>query len=161
MVQKILQFMTNFKMSDTWFKIAIIWFGMTQGIHRHKYYNFLTDCSKVICENVNFWYVTTHRWRCSQLWQGPSDHGVDEAYQVTFRLNKVWPRYSLWTNFGSTLLSSHHHNFWTKMNKKNLFSHFCAAQSKDHLSQFWEELDQFWRRSSEKTIPYLSKWPLL
>ncbi len=24
-----------------------------------------------------------------------------------------------------------------------MFGHFCAARSKDHLSQFWEELDHF------------------
>ncbi len=43
---------------------------MTQGIHRYKFSNFLIDCSKVISENLNFWYLTTHRWHCSQLWHG-------------------------------------------------------------------------------------------
>ncbi len=76
------------------------WFGMTQGIHRHQDYNFLTDCSKVLSENVHFWYLTTRRWRCSQLWHGPSEHGVDEVYRVSFWLIKVWLRYSLWTNLG-------------------------------------------------------------
>ncbi len=130
-------------------KLDILRFGMTQGIHRHQENNFLTNCSKVISENVIFVYLTTHRWRCSQLWHGPSDHGVDEAYQVLFWLIKVWPIDSLWTNFGSTSLSSQHHNFFFTSSQKILFSHFCAAQSKDHLSQCWEELDQFWRRSSE------------
>ena len=102
----------------------------------------------VISKNVHFWYLNTHRWRCSQLWHGPSDHGVDEVYQVWFRLIKVWPRYSIWTDFRSTSLGSQFNNFWTKMNIKNLFSHFCAAQSKDHVSQISEELGQFWRRSS-------------
>ncbi len=32
------------------------------------------------------------RWRCSQLWYLLSDRGFDEAYQVSFRLIKVWPR---------------------------------------------------------------------
>ncbi len=39
----------------------------------------------------------------------------------------------------------------TVVNIKNLFSKSVSAQSKDRLSQFWEELDQFSRRSSEKT----------
>ncbi len=73
-------------------RMDILQFGMTQGIHRHQEHNFLTNCSKVISQNVIFWYLTTHRWRCSQLWHGPSDHGVDEEYQVSFRLIKVWPR---------------------------------------------------------------------
>ena len=76
-------------------KIDIHRFGMTQRIHRHQYHNFLTNCSEVISKKVNFWYLNTHRWRCSQLWHGPSDHGVDEVYQVWFRLIKVWPRYSI------------------------------------------------------------------
>ncbi len=65
-----------------------------------------------------------------------------------------------WSKFGRDTASepilgrpccSQHHNFWTKINTKNLFSHFCAVQSKDHLNKFSEELDQFWRSSSEKT----------
>ena len=121
-----------------------------QGIHRYHICDFLTNCSKVIDQNSNFSYLMTRRWRCSQLWHGTSNHASNEAYQFSFWLIKLWPRYSLWTNFGSTSLSLRH-NFWTKMNKKNLFSHFCAAQSKDHLSKIWTKLDKFRRRSSEKT----------
>ncbi len=39
-----------------------------------------------------------------------------------------------------------------------MFSKFCSAQSKDHLRQFWEELDRFSRRSSEKTVVHLLQY---
>ncbi len=57
-------------------------FGMT-GIHRHQYFNFLTDCSKVINKTKKL-YLMIHRWCCSQLWHISSIHGVDEVYQVLF-----------------------------------------------------------------------------
>ncbi len=67
--------------------------GKIESIVSEKDHNFLTNCSKVISEKVHFWYLMTHRWRCSQLWHGTSDHGVNEVYQVLFWLIKVWPRY--------------------------------------------------------------------
>ncbi len=71
-----------------------------------------------------------------------------------------------WSNFGRDTASetivgrrrrpSQHHNFFFQLDVQNdLFSHFCAAQSEDHLSQVWEEFDRFWRRSSENTVFHL------
>ncbi len=68
--------MTNFKMADTWFIQSWHVVQPIQGIHRHKDHNFLTDCSKVINENVNFWYLPTHRWRYSPLFWRTSGSGT-------------------------------------------------------------------------------------
>ncbi len=118
-------------------------------------YNMLTDCSKVISENVHFWYLTTHRWRCSQLWHVSSDHGVDEAYQVSFQLIKVWPRYSLWTNFWVDFVV---HNiitcFFTSSQK------FCSVISvRLGPKIIWVNFDKNWTDfeggSSENTVFHL------
>ena len=113
---------------------------MTQGIHRYHIYDFLTNCSKVIDQNSYFPYLMTRRWRCSQLWHGPSNNAYNQVYQFLFRLIKLWPRYSLYTNFGSTSLSLRHHNFWTKMNKK-----ICSVISM-RLSPkiIWAKFGQNW-----------------
>ncbi len=53
---------------------------------------------------IDICYITIHRWRCSQLWRISPVHHTDEAYQVSFRLIKVWPRLQppiqFWVNFG-------------------------------------------------------------
>jgi len=46
-------------------------------------FDFLTNCSKVIGQNINFSDLMTCSWHCSQ-WHKPSDHGCDEAYQFLF-----------------------------------------------------------------------------
>ncbi len=45
---------------------------------------FLIIVQKLLAKNGTFSNLMIHRWRCSQLWHGPSDHGVDEVYQVLF-----------------------------------------------------------------------------
>lgn len=109
--------------------------GMSQGIRRHQDHNFLTNDSEVMRKNSLFSYLMTHRWRCHQIWHGPPFHGRHEAYQISSRLIKEWPRYSFRTNFASISLSSRINYFWIKKNIKILFSHFYAAHSKDHMCQ--------------------------
>lgn len=79
-------------------------FNIVQTIHRHQDHDILTTCSKVIIKNINFTYLMACRWCCSQIWYGPSDHGSEKAYQFSFQIIKKCPRYSLWTNYGSSLL---------------------------------------------------------
>ncbi len=77
--------------------------------------------------NLHFW------WRCSQLLHGPSDHGV-KAYQVSFR-----SKFGRDTATEPILGRLCHSPTFEQRSIKNMFSKFCSAQSKDDLSQFWEE----------------------
>ncbi len=67
--------------------------------------------------------------------------------------------YSPWNNLGWALLTSEHHNFFLNWASKMSF-----LASSVHLSpkiiwaNFWEELDRFSRRSSEKTVFHLLQY---
>ncbi len=89
------------------------------------------------------------------------NYGMDPQIMVLMKHTKF--RFD-WSKFGRDTASepilgrpccSHHNFFFFTSSQKNLFSHFCAARSRDHLSQFWEELDRFWRRSSKNTVLHL------
>ncbi len=134
--------------NDKWDIVRIC---LLQGIKEYRNNNIWTMFPKVIIKRVDFlpthdpqvtlfptfaWNLRSWCW-----WSVPSLFSIDKHLAEIHPLNQHF----------SNLLSLQHHNFWTKINKKNLFSKFCSAKSSNHLSQFWEELDQFQRRSSEKT----------
>ncbi len=115
----------------------------TPNLVRSLVMSITTNFSKVIRKYVIFFYLNTYRWRCFQLWHVPSDHGVDEAYQVLFRLIKVWPRLQPPNQFWVDVVVQNIITFFFTSGQKIWFSKFCSSQAKDHLSQFWEELDRF------------------
>ncbi len=134
--------------NDKW---DIVRIGLLQGIRKYRNNSIWTMFPKVISKRVDFlpthdpqvalfptftWNLRSWCW-----WSVPSLFSIDQSLAEIQPLNQYF----------STSLSSQPYNFWTKINKKNLFSKFCSAKSKDHLSQFWTVLDQFSRRSSEKT----------
>ncbi len=88
----------------------------------------------------------------------PQIMAVDEAYQVSFRLIKVWPRLQPPNQFWVDVVVQNIITFFFTSGQKIMFSKFCSAQSKDHLRQFWEELDRFSRRSNEKTVVHLLQY---
>ncbi len=134
--------------NDKW---DIVRIGLLQGIKEYRNKSIWTMFSKFISKRVDF--LPTHdpqvalfptfalNLRSCCWWSVPSLFSIDESLAKIQPLNQYF----------STSLRSQPSNFWTKINKKNLFSKFCSAKSKDHLGKFWEELDQFSRRSSEKT----------
>ncbi len=122
-------------------------------------YNMLTDCSKVISENVHFWYLTTHRWRCSQLWHVSSDHGVDEAYQFRFNWSKFGRDTACEPIFGSTFVVPQHHNLFFSLVVKKFCSVISVRLGPRSSESILIRLDRFWRRSSENTVfQFASKW---
>ncbi len=113
------------------------------GIRKYRNNSIWTMFPKVISKRVDF--LPTHNpqvalfptfaWNLRSWcwWSVPSLFSIDQSLAEIQPLNQYF----------STSLSSQPYNFWTKINKKNLFSKFCSAKSKNHLSQFWKNWINF------------------